>query len=110
MGLSLSEELYDPRLVKGPYRPRQMASWGPGGSAPILYDDCTVGSGHSVRIAGSGSGKTESLKLSLRTTWSGPTVVLDPKQTLGSRVRERSAPIRPPNSHPESRLRFGLWI
>jgi type IV secretion system protein VirD4 len=81
-------ELYDPRLVKGPYRPRQMASWGPGGSAPILYDDCTVGSGHSVRIAGSGSGKTESLKLSLRTTWSGPTVVLDPKQTLGSELEK----------------------
>lgn len=81
-------ELYNPLLISGRYNPDREATWGPGGRAPLLYDNCKTGSGHSIRIGGSGSGKTESLKSSLKYTWKGPVVVLDPKQKLGSELKE----------------------
>jgi len=81
-------ELYDPRAVSGPYKPSDCSTWGPGGRAPLLYDDRTTGSGHSTVVGGSGSGKTEQLKHSLRNTWFGPAVVLDPKETLGEQLRD----------------------
>ena len=81
-------ELYDPRTLKMPFSPRRQASWGPGGTAALLYDDGLAGSGHSVRVGGSGSGKTESLKFSLKTSWRGPAIILDPKQTLGGELHD----------------------
>ncbi len=80
-------ELYDPRLVIGTYKPRDRRTWGPGGSAPLLYDDLRSKSGHTVRIGGSGSGKTEAIKHSIRSTWTSGVVALDPKQTLGRQLK-----------------------
>ena len=79
-------ELYDPRTVDGSYDPFDRNTWGPGGRAPLLYDARLRGSGHHVRIGGSGAGKTESLKTTLQGPWNGPLVVLDPKQTLGEQL------------------------
>ncbi len=80
-------EMFDPCKRAGPYKPRVQATWGLGGMARLLYDDLRSASPHTVRIGGSGSGKTESLKCSLRTSWTGGVVVLDPKQTLGRQLK-----------------------
>src|SRR5215467_1655060 len=61
-------------------------TWGPGGRAPLMTDNCWRGSGHHVRVGGSGSGKTQSLLSSLRWTWRGPIVALDAKQTLAEEL------------------------
>ena len=72
------------------FRPRDRATWGLGGQAPLLIDPCDQGSTHSVVIAGSGSYKTTSA-VSTLLTWTGSAVVLDPSTELGPMLREARA-------------------
>jgi type IV secretion system protein VirD4 len=75
-------EAYDPRIDKGPFRPREQQTWGHGGKAPLLIDNCQIGSTHSLCIAGSGSFKTVSATSTLL-SWTGSAIVLDPAEELG---------------------------
>ena len=64
------------------FRSRDRSSWGRGGTAPLLIDPCTEGSGHSIVFAGPGGYKTTSA-VSTILTWTGSSVVLDPSTELG---------------------------
>jgi type IV secretion system protein VirD4 len=75
-------EAYDPRQAQGSFSPRNPATWGEGGRAPLLVDPCVDGSTHSLVVAGSGSFKTTSA-VSTLLTWTGSVVVLDPAAELG---------------------------
>ncbi|MBV8594446.1 MAG: type IV secretory system conjugative DNA transfer family protein, partial [Caulobacteraceae bacterium] len=87
-------ELYRPdqqRFGGQYYHPKRPWTWGEGGKAPLIVDDLTSGSGHTIRISGSGGGKTEFAKCSLHTFFNSA-VVLDPKGKIGAatrHVRER---------------------
>lgn len=75
-------EAYDPRIDTGAFNPHDRASWGHGGTAPLLIDPCREGSTHSLIIAGSGSFKTVSA-IATGLTWTGSMIVLDPAAELG---------------------------
>ena len=64
------------------FDPRVKASWGRGGTAPLLIDPCNSGPTHSLVFAGAGSFKTTSAASTLL-TWTGAAVVLDPSGELG---------------------------
>lgn len=64
------------------FNPRDEASWGLGGKAPLLIDPCSEGSGHSLVFAGPGGFKTTSA-VSTVLTWTGSSVILDPSIELG---------------------------
>jgi type IV secretion system protein VirD4 len=73
-----------------PFDPADKASWGKGGTAPLLIDPCRSGPTHSLIFAGAGSFKSTSA-VSTLLTWTGSTVVLDPSGELGpmlSRARQ----------------------
>jgi type IV secretion system protein VirD4 len=71
------------RNVAGvPFKPQDGKTWGRGGTAPLLIDPCTAGSGHSLIFAGSGAFKTVSA-VSTALTWTGSSVILDPSTELG---------------------------
>jgi type IV secretion system protein VirD4 len=70
-----------------PFDPADPATWGRGGKAPLLIDDCHIGSTHSLVIAGSGYYKTVCLASTL-VEWKGPVVVMDPAQELGPMLLE----------------------
>ena len=75
-------DAYDPRIDAGAFNPHDRASWGHGGTAPLLIDPCREGSTHSLIIAGSGSFKTVSA-VSTGLTWTDSMIVLDPAAELG---------------------------
>jgi type IV secretion system protein VirD4 len=78
-------EAYDPRddrAASVSFSPRDAASWGRGGRAPLFIDRCADGSTHSLLIAGSGAYKTTSA-VSTLLNWTGSAVVLDPAGELG---------------------------
>ena len=64
------------------FRPRDRSTWGRGGTAPLLIDPCTEGSGHSIVFAGPGGYKTTSA-VSTILEWTGSSVILDPSTELG---------------------------
>jgi type IV secretion system protein VirD4 len=64
------------------FDPRNKATWGKGGKAPLLIDPCTSGPTHSLMFAGAGSFKSTSAASTLL-TWTGSAVVLDPSGELG---------------------------
>jgi type IV secretion system protein VirD4 len=64
------------------FDPADKRTWGMGGTAPLLIDPCTHGSGHSLIFAGPGGFKTTSA-VSTILAWRGSSVVLDPSTELG---------------------------
>jgi type IV secretion system protein VirD4 len=64
------------------FLPRDRHTWGRGGTAPLLIDPCTEGSGHSLIFAGTGSFKSVSA-VSTILHWTGSSVILDPSTELG---------------------------
>jgi type IV secretion system protein VirD4 len=72
------------------FDPKNKATWGQGGKAPLLIDPCDQGPTHSLLFAGAGSFKSTSAVTTLL-TWTGSAVVLDPSCELGpmlTRARE----------------------
>ena len=62
-GIAVAEEYrvdLDPKMAGVPFDPRNPRTWGQGGRTPLLIDDTTKGSGHSIIFAGSGAYKSTS--------------------------------------------------
>ena len=96
------------------FDPKDRSTWGKGGRAPLLIDDCTSGPGHSLLFAGSGGFKTVSAVVSTLLGWTGSSVALDPSRevgpmlrtTLGGHPRED----RPLPRHREARRRGAVGL
>ncbi|HUC12378.1 MAG TPA: type IV secretory system conjugative DNA transfer family protein, partial [Stellaceae bacterium] len=73
---------HDQSVAGIPFNPADKRTWGMGGTAPLLIDPCTHGSGHSLIFAGPGGFKTTAA-VSTALTWSGSSVILDPSTELG---------------------------
>jgi type IV secretion system protein VirD4 len=70
------------KTAKLAFDPEKRATWGQGGTAPLLIDPCKIGPTHSLVFAGSGGFKTVSAASTL-IHWTGAAVVLDPSRELG---------------------------
>lgn len=68
-----------------PFDPANRATWGNGGSAPLLIDHCQRGSTHSMVIGGGGTFKSTTLVTSLL-TWRKGIFCLDPSEELADLV------------------------
>lgn len=68
------------------FDPADPATWGAGGTAPLLIDPCRSGSTHALVLAGSGGFKTTSVGIPTLLTWTGSAVVLDPAREIGPMV------------------------
>jgi type IV secretion system protein VirD4 len=68
------------------FDPASKATWGRGGTAPLLVDPCRTGPTHALVLAGSGGLKTTSVGIPTLLTWTGSAVVLDPSQEIGPMV------------------------
>ena len=82
----------DDRVSDVPFDPRNKATWGKGGKAPLLIDPCLDGSTHSLLISGSGGFKTTGSAVPTLLKWKGSAVVLDPSLELApmlTSARER---------------------
>jgi type IV secretion system protein VirD4 len=66
-----------------PFDPDNRASWGQGGTAPLLVDPCRSGPTHALVLAGSGGFKTTSVAVPTLLTWTASAVVLDPSREVG---------------------------
>jgi type IV secretion system protein VirD4 len=76
------------RVAKIPFDPGRRATWGRGGTAPLLVDPCHTGPTHALVMAGSGGFKTTSVGVPTLLTWTGSAVVLDPSRELGPMLTE----------------------
>lgn len=72
----------DPGAIRRPFDPRNRATWGKGGKAPLLTFDLGWGGTHGLVFAGSGSYKTVSTCVPTLLTYRGPIVTLDPSSEL----------------------------
>lgn len=73
------------------YSPKDPNTWGEGGKAPLLIDQCDGdGPVHSIEMAGTGMNKTVSLVTTLL-TWKQSRVVLDPSTELGPMLADALA-------------------
>ncbi|MHB8284500.1 MAG: type IV secretory system conjugative DNA transfer family protein [Caulobacteraceae bacterium] len=68
------------------FKPADKRTWGRGGTAPLLIDDCSAGPTHGLVLAGSGGFKTTSVGVPTLLTWTGSAVVLDPSREVGPMV------------------------
>ncbi|WP_095204597.1 type IV secretory system conjugative DNA transfer family protein [Mesorhizobium carmichaelinearum] len=64
------------------FDPRDRATWGKGGKAPLLSFDLSWGGTHGLVFAGSGSYKTVSVCVPTMLGYRGPIVTLDPSAEL----------------------------
>ena len=76
------------RVARTAFDPAKRATWGRGGTAPLLIDPCRTGPTHALVLAGSGGYKTTSVGVPTMLTWTGSAVVLDPSQEIGPMVAE----------------------
>ncbi len=78
---------YDRSVAGVEFDPRNKATWGLGGKAPLLIDSCTKGARafHACEIAPTGSGKSAELVTKIL-VWAGSSVVYDPTIELGPLV------------------------
>lgn len=60
------------------FDPRDEATWGQGGRAPIMTYAGEFGSGHALLVSGSGGFKTTSVTITTAATYPKPLVLLDP--------------------------------
>lgn len=63
--------------------PADPATWGQGGTAPLLIDPCTTDATHGAVFAGSGGYKTTAVTMPTLAYWTGSAVVLDPSCEVG---------------------------
>ncbi len=75
------------RVAGMPFNPRDRATWGQGGTAPLLVEPCLDGPTHSLVFAGSGGLKTSTAVTRLL-HWTGSAIVLDPSREIGPMIRE----------------------
>ncbi len=75
---------YDRSVAGIEFDPRNKATWGLGGKAPLLVDSCLKGARafHSCEFAPTGGGKTAELVTKIL-VWTGSSVVFDPTVELG---------------------------
>ena len=76
------------RVARVAFDPATRASWGRGGTAPLLVDPCRTGPTHALVLAGSGGYKTTSVGIPTLLSWTGSAVVLDPSREIGPMVAE----------------------
>jgi type IV secretion system protein VirD4 len=72
-------------VAKVPFDPEDQLTWGNGGSAPLLIDQCRRGPTHSMVIGGGGSYKSTTLITTLL-TWRKSFFCLDPSEELADLV------------------------
>ena len=65
------------------FQPDDPATWGQGGTAPVLVDPCHGNATHGLVFAGSGKFKTSSVVIPTLLCWTGAAVVLDPDGEVG---------------------------
>lgn len=65
------------------FRADRKATWGRGGTGPLLCFDTSFGSSHGIVFAGSGGFKTSSVTVPTALKWHGGLVVLDPSNEVG---------------------------
>ncbi len=82
-------------VAKVRFRPGDRRTWGRGGTAPLVIDPCTDGSGHSIVFSGSGGFKTTCAVTTIL-HWTGGSVILDPSTELGPMLH---AAIEDQNKH-----------
>ncbi|MBF9235619.1 Ti-type conjugative transfer system protein TraG [Microvirga alba] len=70
------------------FNPRDPATWGKGGKAPLLTFDGSVGSTHGLIFAGSGGFKTTGSVVPTALRWKGPLVCLDPSTEIAPLVKD----------------------
>lgn len=70
------------------FRAAEPATWGRGGSAPLLCFDGSFGSSHGIVFAGSGGFKTTSVTVPTALKWGGSLVVLDPSNEVAPMVMD----------------------
>jgi type IV secretion system protein VirD4 len=70
-----------------PFDEAAPATWGQGGTAPLLQTPLTKGAISGIIIGGSGSYKTMGFTLPVLWAWLGSIVVMDPSQQVGSMVK-----------------------
>ena len=83
---------HDPVARRSRFSPRDRATWGRGGTAPVLIDPCHGGATHALVFAGSGGFKTTAVAIPTLLAWTGSAVVLDPSREIGpmlARYRRR---------------------
>lgn len=68
-----------------PFNSRDKSTWGLGGKASLLIDDCQSSSPHSLMFVGTGGFKTMSA-ISTQFHWRGSTVTFDPSCEIGPMV------------------------
>ena len=76
------------RVARTAFDPARRATWGRGGTAPLLVDPCRAGPTHALVLAGSGGFKTTSVGVPTLLAWTGSTVVLDPSREIGPMLAE----------------------
>ena len=72
----------------GPFDPTDKASWGAGGTAPLLIDPCRSAATHALVFAGAGGFKTTGSGIPTLLSWTGAAVVLDPSREMGPMLRD----------------------
>lgn len=75
-------------VSKSPFVPDDPATWGKGGTAPLLIDPCKTGSTHGAIFAGSGGFKTTSVVIPTLLHWTGSAVVLDPACQIAPMIKQ----------------------
>lgn len=80
-------EVHRDSVANVAFHPKDRATWGQGGKAPLLIDPCEIGSTHCMMFAGSGGYKTTTA-VSTLLTWTGSSVILDPSVELGPMLRK----------------------
>ena len=76
------------RVARRAFNPADKATWGQGGTTPLLIDPCRTGSTHALVFAGPGGFKTTSVGVPTMLTWRGSAVVLDPSREIGPMVQD----------------------
>jgi type IV secretion system protein VirD4 len=69
-----------------PFNSRDRTTWGMGGKAPLIIDDCLSSSPHSLMFVGTGGFKTMNA-ISTQFHWLGSIVTFDPSCEIGPMVR-----------------------
>ena len=71
------------KAAGGHFDPDVQATWGKGGTMPLLIDPCTSDATHGAVFAGSGGYKTTAVTVPTLACWTGSAVVLDPSGQVG---------------------------
>jgi type IV secretion system protein VirD4 len=73
--------------VKGiPFDNQKRSTWGRGGKAELLIDDCNAASPHSLMFVGTGGNKTMHM-MATQYHWRGSTVTFDPSCEIGPMIK-----------------------